>query len=370
MQSHYSYWEKNYWFGNYDYVIVGAGLVGICSSLAIKNKFPESRVLVLERGQLPLGASTRNAGFACFATIGEILDDLSQWDEDTVIETIALRWQGLQKLRALVNEEQVDYQNRGGYEIVDDQLQFDQYQSHLKHINALIEEATGLKHCIKVERQDFSKAFFGQYFFNEYEAQLNPGLLVRQLYDTARNIGVEFCFNFCVKQYESGDKYIVHSENGLTLAARHIIFGTNAFTNRILKGMDITPCRNQVFISKPMKEFPWKACYHYDQGYTYFRAVNNCLLIGGGRNMDMANETTDEFGSNESIEHFLRDIIERLGLSHPFELDCKWSGIIATGASKRPIIERQADGSYVAVRLGGMGVAIAAGVADKLVAML
>ena len=73
-----SYWEYTSWFSNIDYAIVGSGIVGLCCALRLRERFPDAKILILERGALPQGASTKNAGFACFGSISEILDDLKK----------------------------------------------------------------------------------------------------------------------------------------------------------------------------------------------------------------------------------------------------------------------------------------------------
>ena len=61
-----SYWEIKTWFTKVDFTIVGSGIVGLSTALWLKNRFPKSNILILEKGILPQGASTKNAGFACF----------------------------------------------------------------------------------------------------------------------------------------------------------------------------------------------------------------------------------------------------------------------------------------------------------------
>ena len=65
-----SFWEKDFFIA-YDHIVVGSGIVGLSTAIAIKEKQPNSRVLVLERGIFPTGASTKNAGFACFGSLSE-----------------------------------------------------------------------------------------------------------------------------------------------------------------------------------------------------------------------------------------------------------------------------------------------------------
>ena len=69
-----SIWEKK-WFTNYDYVVIGGGIVGCFTALEIANEKKNANIAIIERGILPMGASTKNAGFACFGSISEIEND-------------------------------------------------------------------------------------------------------------------------------------------------------------------------------------------------------------------------------------------------------------------------------------------------------
>ena len=48
-----------------------------------------------------------------------------------------------------------------------------------------------------------------------------------------------------------------------------------------------------------------------------------------------------------------------------FEIDMRWSGILGLGPIKRPIIEKLDQQVVVAVRMGGMGVAIGSLVGEE-----
>ena len=109
-----SYWEIKNWLSNIDYTIVGSGIVGLNCALQLKQRFPNSKILILEKGILPQGASTKNAGFACFGSLSEIIDDLKQHSEDEVLDLIRQRISGLQLLRKTLGDEAIGYQNLGG----------------------------------------------------------------------------------------------------------------------------------------------------------------------------------------------------------------------------------------------------------------
>lgn len=93
-----NFWEKAS-FTDYDYIIIGSGIVGLSTAIELKTKFPATKILILERGFFPSGASTRNAGFACMGSVTELTDDLTVMEEEEVIALYEMRKKGLEKLR-------------------------------------------------------------------------------------------------------------------------------------------------------------------------------------------------------------------------------------------------------------------------------
>ena len=65
----FSYWENKTWLSNIDFVVVGSGIVGLNCALELRAKYPKSKIVILEKGLIPHGASSRNAGFACFGSL-------------------------------------------------------------------------------------------------------------------------------------------------------------------------------------------------------------------------------------------------------------------------------------------------------------
>src|SRR6201996_1775170 len=87
-----SVWEKESFYAPADIIIAGSGLVGMWSAYYLKKKTPSLRVTILERGLIPTGASTRNAGFACFGTLGEIMAGVKETVEEQMMELTELRF--------------------------------------------------------------------------------------------------------------------------------------------------------------------------------------------------------------------------------------------------------------------------------------
>ena len=157
------------------------------------------------------------------------------------------------------------------------------------------------------------------------------------------------------------------SFNSVDLIAEKVAICTNAFAHKWLKEEDINPGRGMVMITKPVEDLKFKGVFHYDEGYFYFRNVGNRVLIGGGRNLDKETENTSSFGINPKIKSSILDDLNNLILPNQnFTIDMEWSGIMAFGRNKSPIIKKTSDRIAVGVRLGGMGVAIGTQVGEEL----
>ena len=112
-----SFWEKQVILEDIDFLIVGAGIVGTATAFELRKLHPSAKIVLIERGYLSTGASTKNAGFACFGSVTELLDDLQQQSESSVWETVAMRYEGLQKLRERFSDKPIDYQQNGSWDL-------------------------------------------------------------------------------------------------------------------------------------------------------------------------------------------------------------------------------------------------------------
>ena len=159
----------------------------------------------------------------------------------------------------------------------------------------------------------------------------------------------------------------------MTVQTNHIEFTTsrlfianNGFASQFLEE-EVIPARAQVLVTKPIKNLNLKGTFHFDEGYYYFRNIDNRVLFGGGRNLDFETEKTKEFGQTSLIQNQLERLLNKMILPQtPFEIEQRWSGIMGVGKQKSPIVKPMSDNVYVGVRLGGMGVAIGSLVGRQL----
>lgn len=353
-----SFWEQDAFFGKPDVLIVGAGIVGLSAAIQIKEERPEWDVLVVERGALPNGASTKNAGFACFGSIGELVDDLQSHSEDELFDLVAMRYDGLQQLKAWVAPRAMEYRTAGGFELFTDPTAFAKAAAAIPMFNAFVEEITGLKTTFSVQDAPFTQAT--GCIVNHAEGQLHPGKMMRSLLARFYRQGGNVLWATEISNLaDHGDEVEVQLASGFQFSAQRVIVATNGFARQLLPTLEVMAVRNQVLVTAPLANLPFQGCYHLEKGYVYFRNINNRILIGGGRHLAKAEETTDQFGTTPLIRTYLQEVLETLVLpDQNVPIEYEWSGILGVGAQKKPIIRAVSANIVAAVRLGGMGVAI------------
>ena len=368
-----SFWEKKH-FLNHDMIVIGAGIVGLSTAIQYKIKFPEKSVLVLERGVFPSGASTKNAGFACFGSLTEILDDLKSMSDKEVFELVEKRYKGLLAIRKFFGDEAIGYKSNGGLELITKSQE--KVLSEISRINEIIFPI--FDDDVFEVIDDVHSYGFGpnvKYIIkNKFEGELDTGLYIQSLWSKCQSLGVKILTGSQVDSFDE-IRRIVYVKNGfeskvIPFQAKQIAICTNAFTRKFIPDLDVRPGRGLILVTKPLKEnIDWQGAFHYDAGYVYFRCLEgNRLLMGGGRNLDFAGEETDQFAINQKIKTYLIDLIKNVIMpKQTVEVDMEWSGIMAFGTTKKPIVTMLNEDIGLAVRLGGMGVAIGWQTAEELV---
>jgi glycine/D-amino acid oxidase-like deaminating enzyme len=358
-----SYWEKSNFFAT-DVLIVGSGIVGLNAAIALKTLAPKLALTILDRGFLPAGASTKNAGFACFGSISELIEQEKIAGCDGLYQLIEKRWKGLQKLRSIVGDQDLVFENNGGFELftsVQQSLE-NECVSKIGHYNQILKDITGFADVYQ-PMKNASKRFgfngINGIISNSLEGQLDPGKMIRSLMGKAASLGVTFLNGCEVKNFKTEERQVFVDTNQGVFKSLKLLCCTNAFANQLMPQLELKPGRGQVLITKPIDDLKFKGTFHYDKGYYYFRNVGNRVLLGGGRNLDFFTEQTHQFGETPLVQNTLLHLLKDVILPNTrFEIEQKWSGIMAFGPQLSPIIEEVKPNVFCAVRCNGMGIAI------------
>jgi glycine/D-amino acid oxidase-like deaminating enzyme len=360
-----SYWERETFLKSIDVLIVGGGIVGLSAALHLKEKSPSLNVVIAERGTFPSGASTKNAGFSCFGSVSELLDDLETQSEDFVLGILEKRWLGLQRLQERVGRKNMHYFQHGNNEVfkASDQALFDECRSNIEQLNQKLSPIIGIKNTFSVANTSIDNFGFGgveQLIWNKAEGQIHTGKMMQRLLKLAQQQNITILNGLGIKDLqENGATVEVITEQDWSLQAKKVLVATNGFANKLFPKLEVRPARNQVLITKPIEGLPIQGCFHYHKGYVYFRNIDNRVLLGGARHLDLEGETTDEFGFSADIQDYLTEFLKTTIVPNQnVEIDYWWSGIMGIGAAKKPLVEKVSDNIALAVRMGGMGIAI------------
>lgn len=363
-----SYWEIKTWLSNIDYTIVGSGIVGLNCALQLKEKFPKANILILEKGTLPQGASTKNAGFACFGSLSEILDDLNTHTEEEVIELVKKRVNGLQLLRNSLGDKTINYQQLGGYELFtkQDSNLFEACLSKKETINKLLKPIFNDAVFSLKENNFHFKNIKYNYIFNQFEGQIDTGKMMDSLLQKALFKGIKILNNVTVSGFSEDANAVKIETNQFTFSTSKLLIATNGFASQLNIPL-VKPARAQVLITKPIKDLHIKGTFHLDKGYYYFRNIEDRILFGGGRNLDFKTEETTELKQTEIIQNKLEEFLKTTILPETsFEIEHRWSGIMGVGNQKKAIVKQLSNNVFCGVRLGGMGIAIGSLVGKEL----
>ncbi|MBU4537022.1 MAG: FAD-binding oxidoreductase [Weeksellaceae bacterium] len=354
-----SIWELETFYRNRDIIIVGAGFTGLWTAISLKEKFPDYSVLVVERSPVPMGASTRNAGFACFGSLTEIIADSEKMGWEKTLALVKMRFDGLQKIQNSFKPEEIDFELCGGYEILND----DQPLQKIDEVNEKLKTITGLEKTYFLNQEktaEFGLANSAFLVGNPCEGALHSGKLLQKLLEKCQGLGIEFLFGTEVLEISETENSVKIITANFNIQSEKVIIATNAFTKNLLPEIDIIPARGQILLTEPVEGLKLKGTFHYDEGFYYFRNIGNRILLGGARNLDFKSEETAELETTEVLQNHLENFLKTVILPEtPFEIAHRWSGIMAMGLEKSPIIERISPRQIAAVRLSGMGVALA-----------
>lgn len=362
-----SYWEKQSFLQGFDVAVVGGGLVGLTAAIFTKRRRPQARVLVLERAVLPNGASTKNAGFACFGSVSELMEQERRGGTQALLSVVRYRWEGLRLLRELLGDAAIAYEPLGGFELFreEEAALAAQCRARLDYYNQLLAPVIGPAEIFRPadhRRTEFGFRGVHSILENVAEGALDTGRMMHALLRLAWQEGVVVLHGVPVTALESGAAAVTLRTPLADLEAGQVLLATNAFGRELFPELDVTPGRGQVLVTAPVPGLHLPGTFHYDYGYYYFRPLpGGRLLLGGGRNLDFAAEATAAPGLTPLVQERLEQLLREVILpGRPVAIEHRWSGIMGFGRELEPFVGELAPGIFGALRCNGMGVAMGA----------
>jgi glycine/D-amino acid oxidase-like deaminating enzyme len=368
-----SIWEKETFFAPQDIVIIGSGFVGLWSAFHLIRKNPTAKITILERGLIPTGASTRNAGFACFGSLSEVINDAQTMGAEKMLSILEMRYKGLQSIQKYFKASEIDFDLCGGYELYDERLTTEALSANIEYVNALVKPVTGEKQTYKQADKKIGAFGFGKTTHlvkNNLEGYLHPGKLIKALLRRVQAAGVQVLTGIEVLGFEEKSGHLeLHTAHHFNFTTKQLLLCTNAFTKELVPALDIVPARGQVLLTSPIKNLLFNGTFHAEEGYYYFRNLGDRVLLGGARHKAFEEEGTIEMTTSPTIQNHLEKYLNEVVLPYhkgTYTIEHRWSGIMAMGSEKSPIVRQLHPNVFCAVRMSGMGVALAPIVAQQV----
>ncbi|MBV8801941.1 MAG: FAD-binding oxidoreductase [Gammaproteobacteria bacterium] len=375
----YSFWDKP--LLTHDCIIIGGGIVGLSTAISFKESVPNAKVLVLESGILPTGASSRNAGFTCFGSLSEILNDIQKMGEEKAIAQVRDRWEGLKLLREFLGDSAIGFRQPGNYELLTEDLL--SQLKHLERINTLLYPIFGDDVFIRtdedIDKFGFSKKHVKALILNQFEGELDSGKMMEALRTKAQSLNIVIRYGSHAlrpRNIPNGIEIPVQHKGGIVpFHAKVAAVCINGYTNDLFPEYDIKPGRGQIFVTKPMKHpLRFKAPCHLGAGFWYFRPLEgNRILLGGGRHLNFSQETTTNRTTTADIMGPLKAILQQIIVpSDTPIIEHTWAGVMGFSSDHQPKIEviPGHPGLIIGFGCNGMGIARGFHTGQKTAALL
>jgi glycine/D-amino acid oxidase-like deaminating enzyme len=238
------------------------------------------------------------------------------------------------------------------------------------HLNKLLQPIIGTTDIYAVANEkiaDFGFNNVANIIYNHFEGQIDTGKMMRTLLYKVFELGVLVLNNVQVSAIEHEATCVRLQTTQGNFKAGKVVLATNAFAGQLYPELDVVPGRGQVLVTKPIDGLKLKGTYHFNEGYYYFRNIDNRVLFGGGRNLNYKAEETWEFGHTDEVKEKLFSYLAEVILpDQKTEVDYWWSGIMGFGEQLSPIVKAIQPNVFCAVRCNGMGVAMGSLVGEEV----
>ena len=375
------YWEREHLLRTADVTIVGAGIVGMSAALHLRSLMPDALIRIVERHPLAAGGSSRNAGFACFGSAGSGWTILKTLGDEALAELVRERALGLRALIEMLGESALGLQWSGGWELFrqEEQSLCEAAMAAVPRLNALLtpvlENALQGLHgphagqpALRLDAGRAHALGAAGALHLPWEGMLHTGQMVSAFHRALDHAGIQRLHGVEVQGWtrsQGGHGWTLETNLG-QLHTTQLALCTNGFAAKLLPGLDVNAVPNRVLVLKSDADVLPQGTYHLERGYLYMRTLRpGEILFGGGRHW--GHEVMEGQPSKSEAAWDAQLLSAARGwIPGHLEVTHRWTGWLGVGQTRAPLIGTSETGLHHAVRMGGMGVAIGAGVGRQL----
>lgn len=307
-----------------DVLVVGAGICGVSAALHLERR--GLKALVIERGQVACGASSRNAGFLMRGGAENYAEGIALYGRDRTRALWQLTERNIAALRAEGAGQLPGFQDLPSCLLAlgaEEEAALEQSQSLMREDGFAVE-------MVRVgDDAAWRNARPRAGLLNPHDATCNSYELVRLLASKLSAPVLEA--QEAAPEFEQDGLHVKVRTGDMLIRASKVLVCTNAYAPLLLPALAgvVSPTRGQMLAVRGEPGARLDCAYYANHGYEYFRqGVDGTLLFGGCRK----SHATAEVGYEDRITPPVQSDIERfaafvLGVE-PDRLNvvARWSG--------------------------------------------
>lgn len=343
-----------------DVLIIGGGIAGL--SAAIELQRSGTKVLVLDRGAIGSGASSRNGGALSGAgSLGRARSDLHSGVSRKILEEMFEEAEAsYDQFQAFIEREEIDcsFRRTGRFVGAHAPKALDALKRRAEMLNR-----TGRDRAVVLDRnrvgEEIATDLYHGGLLIDRSGSLHPGLYVQGLAKAATRLGADLRSGVDVFGLEKrGDRYSVRTSRG-TVMAHQVMVATNGYTGGATPwhSRRLVPVASYMIATEPLGEERIRALLPHLRVYGdtkkvlyYFRpSPDFTRILFGGRASFVDADATRAASRLHSFLTGLFPSLENVRITHG------WKGNVAFAFDYLPHVGQQ-DGIHYALGCNGSGV--------------
>ena len=358
-----------------DVAIIGAGITGLSAACHLKARFPQLRVVVLERERVGFGASGRSSGALTDIPERMWAYKLARDGLEETQRAAAFQRSGVETVLSLIQEGDIDCDLRSpGCLMVGLE----------RHVPQLRREAEAMQ-CVDKEGRFLAREEVRTFVQQEfYEAGvrapaywLNPGRYVRGLARLTQRRGAHIFERSAVTRIDPGDPSRLRLRGGGEVRAKAVLLATNGYTSRLgffqhrIFPVHTCAVATEELSPAELSSLGWQGrevIFEAAQvGHTFYLTPDDRLVCRGTLHYQF-NDGVRPFDLTEVQARLTEAIQRRFPQLKPVRISHRWSGVLGMTRWFYPAIGRLKSKGEILHGVGYSGHGIAyATLAGRLV---
>jgi glycine/D-amino acid oxidase-like deaminating enzyme len=351
-----------------DVVIIGAGYTGLTAALVLARA--GRSVLVVEKGEIGVGCSSRNGG-QIGAGVKPGLDEMTKhYGRDGAVAILREGYASLDYVRGFVADEKIDcdFRDCGRFIGAHRPSRYEQMARNFESVKDVVPVEWHMVPKAEMHTEMGSEAYHGGAVM-PHHAGLQPAKYVNGLYERAVAAGAQVATDTLVIGIDKdGAGSSVVTDRG-KIAAGQVIVATNGYTTRLTPGLQrrVIPIGSYMIATEEIPDDLMRRLVPKDRVmsdtrkvvYYYRPSPDHKRIVFGGR---VALKETDPMISGPRLHAVMAGIWPEL---KDTKISHSWMGFVAYTFDHLPHIG-QRDGVWYSMGYCGSGVAWASYLGHKL----